>query len=506
MGGVSEIIQHVQLPLEIKVAPYLMDHQFKGKAVLPAVEAMQVLAASTKAWRPELNVCALADARFSRFLYLHPDMPSIPAMNDMALYGDGRVVSTLLTRTRSKRAGITRTHAHVRLEFPCDPKDPTLPPADELFALEGIGLNIRSDEIYRSLVPFGPSFQNIAGELTLTYQGAVATVRAPDHGAAGYPLGSLFPLDAAFHAACVYGQRYLGIVGFPVGFTYRHLFRLTVPGNTYLTRIILRKSAPDRPVFDIWITDRGGTLHEAVLGVTMQDVSGGETKPPKWIRADRTAENDVPFSDGAVSCVMELSSVKGAGVKALSRGEHERFEKLGERRQKSFLAARLCLKRLSRVLSDGDAMTPASFIHTMASDAIRPRCPLTDGADSGFCSVSHDKRFVIAVASGSRVGVDVEQSTERLVYARRIYMNDEEKALTERSPLGMRGASLRIWSIKEAMAKAFGMTLAESWDRVAVKEIGETQCRVFLEENEYVAIHHQVADHMFTLVDTGCGT
>jgi phosphopantetheinyl transferase len=307
----------------------------------------------------------------------------------------------------------------------------------------------------------------------------------------------------------VWGQRYHGIVGFPVALEERYLFRPTKTGDTYLARILPQKSSPGRFVFDIWITDMEGTPHEAVLGLMMQDVSGGRMTPTDWIARHRpegrSVDPDVASLSGAGGghCVMELAAVKPAAVKILSEGEYERFWKLGRRRQKSFLGARLCLKRLSRMLSGHDDAAPATAIHTLDSDRVRPGCPLTDGTHPYFCSVSHDSRFVVAVASESRVGVDVERLTDKVVKSRRIYMHEEEIFLTDRSPLGKTGASLRVWSVKEAMAKAFHMTLAEAWDRVVVRELGQARSRVSLDENEYGAVHHQVGDHVFTLVETG---
>jgi hypothetical protein len=52
MGRLPEITEQIRLPLKIQVPPYLMDHQFEGRAVLPAVEAMEILAASTLAHFP----------------------------------------------------------------------------------------------------------------------------------------------------------------------------------------------------------------------------------------------------------------------------------------------------------------------------------------------------------------------------------------------------------------------------------------------------------------------
>ena len=112
---------------------------------------------------------------------------------------------------------------------------------------------------------------------------------------------------------------------------------------------------------------------------------------------------------------MELASVSPTATKALSPKELARYHGLGKGRRRSFLGARLCLKHLSRQLSNNDMVTPAAAITTIASDQVRPVCPLTDKSGSFFCSVSHDKRFVIAVAAKFRVGVDVEVLTERVL-------------------------------------------------------------------------------------------
>ena len=96
-------------------------------------------------------------------------------------------------------------------------------------------------------------------------------------------MGSPFPLDAAFHAACVWGQRYAQIVAFPIGIEKRLVFKPTQPGTTYLSRIIPVRKNPDLLTFDIWIYDQDGHLYEGAWGVQMRDVSAGRLKPPRWI-------------------------------------------------------------------------------------------------------------------------------------------------------------------------------------------------------------------------------
>jgi len=120
--------------------------------------------------------------------------------------------------------------------------------------------------------------------LGLSERGAVAMVGGGSFISSNvFPLGSPFPLDAAFHAACAWGQRYSHVVAFPVGLKERHIFRLTRAGKSYTAVIIPIEEDPNLLIFDIWIYGRNGEAYEGVLGVKMRDVSAGRMQPPQWI-------------------------------------------------------------------------------------------------------------------------------------------------------------------------------------------------------------------------------
>ena len=97
------------------------------------------------------------------------------------------------------------------------------------------------------------------------------------------PLGSPFVLDAAFHSACIWGQRFGGMVAFPVGVEKRIIVKPTQPENTYVSIAIPVGMDADRLIFDIFIKDEDSTLYEIAFGVHMRDVSAGQVKPPAWI-------------------------------------------------------------------------------------------------------------------------------------------------------------------------------------------------------------------------------
>ncbi len=276
----------IRLPIEIKISPFLLDHRFEGKAVLPAVEAMQLLALSTQNYLPDTDVRFIENAKFDKFLYIEPDTPSVEAFNEIELFKNGCITAKLITKKRSKNAGITRIKEHVVLQFSDKKPDINAPPLDIFSAGDKGCFNIQSDKLYKDLVPFGPSYQNIKGTLPVSEKGAMANIHAPRTGSgddSAMPLGSPFPLDAAFHAACAWGQRYMSVVGFPVGFDKRLVVQPTQPGDSYTGYIIPVKTSPDLLIFDIYIYDVNGVLRESILGVQMRDVSAGRMKPPGWV-------------------------------------------------------------------------------------------------------------------------------------------------------------------------------------------------------------------------------
>jgi hypothetical protein len=275
--------------VSIAISSCWHDHRFQGRAVLPAVAAMQLLADWGRRLRPGLEVRCIRRARFEKFLELPESGAQIEVFCDLADLPAGGVRAELLTRSRSGKAGITRYKTHARADFtgaagPPPPADP-----DPGAALAWAGFTVDPQRIYSELVPFGPAFRNIVQPLVLDPRGALAVIQAPARHPAG-SLGASFVLDAAFHAACVWSQRFAGVVAFPVGVEERHVLEPTRPGGIYVSRLHPVDRTHGTLVFDLWIQDTGGRWFEQVRGVRMRDVSGGRLKPPAWIRGNGTGD------------------------------------------------------------------------------------------------------------------------------------------------------------------------------------------------------------------------
>jgi hypothetical protein len=273
-------------PVEINAYPYLQDHYFEGQAILPAVEALIIMAGVAMVRFPQINVCLQRQARFPRFLSIDPQEQIKKVFADITEAADGSLSVAISTMAKAKTGIISRMLEHAYVEFVASQvQDHPIPKAPNWNHLGGKCFNVPAATIYRELVPFGKSYQNIVGELSLSPEGAVAHLYGGEGEASDDLIGSPFPLDALLHAACCWGQRYAGIVAFPVGFAERIIYRKTKKEREYLGRIIPVNISTESLIFDALIYDLYGIIYESVSGIQMRDVTQGRLRPPDWIKA-----------------------------------------------------------------------------------------------------------------------------------------------------------------------------------------------------------------------------
>jgi 4'-phosphopantetheinyl transferase EntD len=502
MGNFSEIGATVRHDVTFVVAPHWGDHRFQGRAVLPAVEAMQLLAHCCGRALPGTPVRHIAQAAFEKFLELPPAGHSVVAFCDLTALPDGGVQAVLLS-TQTGATGIRRTKTHARVVFKPGPLSEPATALDLAAALAGPVFRVDPERVYDELVPFGPAFHTITQPVQLSQDGALAALKAADQPDVftDMPLGSPLILDGAMHAACVWAQRFANIVAFPLGIDERLVLCPTCAGETYWARIFPVKTDGAGLVFDIWIIDVLGRLREWLKGVHMRDMSGGRLHPPEWIGSGRDADGLSALRPHcAALALIERDGLLPFSDGCLSADERQRVVKMGPRRRQGFMAVRLACKRLARDLS-GDRTTPAGDLSTVRAQAGRPACPMPVGAPSYTCTAAHDRRFALAAADQQPVGVDVETVDARLLASLHLFASACEQARVNASPLGASQAATRVWSIKEAVAKALRVTLADAWQRTEVSVLGKTQSQVQIDAGHVVKAFHQTLDeHLVTLV------
>jgi hypothetical protein len=273
-----------QAPVVIRIHPWFADHRFAGKVVLPAVETMRLLAEAAAELSETIDIRIMKDVRFGKLLEIPGDCDSIAALVEFERIEHDSVRLKLLSRKQLKAVSRLQEHGEILFSpapvnhFRFSDLDPELTVPDR---------SIPAEKIYRELIPFGPRFHTLKQTLHLSGRRAwgrleAAELSAPEN--APESIGSPFPLDGAFHAACVLGQRHADFVPFPVGFDRRVIARPTRPGVSFRTRVELLSLTGEELVFDLDICDDAGQVFEKVTGLRMRDVSGGKMKPPVWMK------------------------------------------------------------------------------------------------------------------------------------------------------------------------------------------------------------------------------
>jgi hypothetical protein len=286
MEGFPGLVDTERLPLEIPVRPCLKDHCFDGRIVLPAVEAMELLSRAAGHLQPGDAPAVMTGLRFDKFLAISPGAESLSAFCELGRLENGDVRAVLATRIEARKAALTRVKEHAAVVFHRPGAVQPDPEPRPVFTPEAGCFSVTSARIYPELIPFGPFYRNVV-DLRIGSRAALAEIRTPVEDSAAVSanrLGSPFALDAAFHAACVWGQRFAGIVAFPVAMDRRRIHRCTRAGETYCVHVTPVRADSGILVFDLQITDHDGSLYESCSGIRMRDVSGGRLKPPQWIR------------------------------------------------------------------------------------------------------------------------------------------------------------------------------------------------------------------------------
>jgi hypothetical protein len=275
----------MRYPLEIEIGDYLFDHHFEDRCLLPAVEALNILAKAVQVHFPRVDLRCLNKARFPRFLVIPSETHRLPVLVEVDEAADGGISTLLMTSVRSKTGGIGRNLEHARVQFPLlDPTQNPVPPSPVSDNPEGSNILVPKERIYPGLIPFGKAFQNIIGPVSIWPGGAWASLSGGDNRGEDDWLGSPFPFDAVIQVACIWGQRFTEHILFPVGFEKRIIHQKTKKGGLYRGRIIPVAIGRHPFLFDALIIDSQGSICEEIREIQMQDVSQGRLHPPLWIK------------------------------------------------------------------------------------------------------------------------------------------------------------------------------------------------------------------------------
>lgn len=127
-------------------------------------------------------------------------------------------------------------------------------------------------------------------------------------------------------------------------------------------------------------------------------------------------------------------------------------------------------RALMRLLGAREAGCTPSELAIAVTDGGKPWLP---GVPDLNITVAHTRRaVVVASMSGAPIGVDIEHpeaAVQPLRLAQRLFASEEVRAVRELSGEARADWFARIWTIKEAVAKALGVGVIPALSRVVVE-------------------------------------
>ena len=196
------------------------------------------------------------------------------------------------------------------------------------------------------------------------------------------------------------------------------------------------------------------------------------------------------------SILLDIETISSVGEHLLTPREAARAMRMGPRRSRDFIAARIALKTLARQLHVVKEDRPDREIETLGPDDVKPCI-----AESGiYCSVSHKTRFVVAVAHNYPVGIDLELISEKATRIWSRFLSPMESDIALQSDLSPERAATRAWTIKEAAAKALGLELFQAIKQVDVVWVGEEEGTVRYQKKIYPVRHAEGDGYVMSLI------
>ena len=194
--------------------------------------------------------------------------------------------------------------------------------------------------------------------------------------------------------------------------------------------------------------------------------------------------------------LLDIETISPVEEHLFTSREAARATRMGIRRRKGFTAARVALKRLARQLNLVKENRPDRTIETLGPDDVRPCL-----AESGiYCSVSHSARLVVAVAHRHPIGVDLEMVSEKAIRTWHLFMSPRGRDVISLSGLGPERTATRVWTTKEAAAKALGLHLFQAIREVDVVRVGEEEGVMRYQEKAYPVRHAEDNGYVITLL------
>ncbi|MDH5682607.1 MAG: polyketide synthase dehydratase domain-containing protein [Spirochaetota bacterium] len=471
--------------------PFLSHHAFNKQIIIPAVVFLEIFAENAKRLFPELSIYHIEKAEFNSFLSMRQD-ESVDVFCSLQVDKSQVIEGQLYHYFENKLANVKRKKiiATMRANLSKHPVKSSNKQDIPFFPFSDTVIDKR--DIYPDLVGLGKSFNHLSSVLQMS----------SDHGAIGklirnsidlnidinsLILGNLLLRDSSYHLASIWGNHFIG--GFNVPFAMYDIYiHDRMEDNEYFSVIKPLGKDGVGQSYSLFIIDLSGRIieeYQKILYTHNVTVSENTNREAIEQRKQNIIElkhlSHELYKDLDYAGIWSTAFVKQNEREFLVYLNHEEiviYEKYTRQSSRlEYLGARVLVKLLLIKAIKDKYHRDISFNDiSILRDNNGLAILLIRGKtyDNISISLSHKKDYVfVALQFNSKLGVDVEELSEKLIRVSSKYIDDSEMLLLREAFPGHHRhnpsleAYAMLWSSKESLVKALN-------GRYPLLEIGRT--------------------------------
>ncbi len=520
--------------LLLRELPFLKDHAFNGRIVVPAVLLLEMMAQNAKLLFPEHQLTKVNSIDFKGILNLKEDleMKVITEIVCSELNSDSAVIEGMIYyELMNQRLQMKRRKVIAKFEAILRPVD-YIGEQENVFPFFPVSdLIIEKEEIYPDLVGIGESFNHLDSVLQLS----------PEKGITGqlikrntkenqiprdqYLLGDLFIRDSAYHLASIFGNHVVGGFNIPFHMSDIH-FNKSLGDKSYFCAAHILEHTDTESAYSLKIVDEKGSVAESYGRISYTykvDILGDSRVEENIIKRmerirelgdlEKAIQQQVEFI--GIWSVTMVEKIEAFLKKLLTNDEIAIYNKyLRGKSRLDFLGGRILSKLNILYAMNKWPITLSDFtdLNIKRTENGAPELLIKENINKPLFSISHKTNYIFCAAQNhGSLGIDLEEISERLIKVKEKYVSKEEEEILlscNRDSANLYPSLIHLytalWASKEAIIKYLNKSFYDIAKNAILTKIEKNTFYFIYNQNDdsllLKTVHFTYSNYVFSII------
>ncbi|GMT49514.1 MAG: hypothetical protein IEMM0008_1053 [bacterium] len=518
----------------LKELPFLREHAFNDRIVVPAVLFLEMMAQNAKLLFPGHQLTKVNYIDFKGILTLKEDIETKVITETVCseLNNDSAVIEgTIYYELMNQRLQMKRKRVIARFEAILKPDD-YLGEQENIFPFFPVSdLVIEKEDIYPDLVGIGESFNQLDSVLQLSSKkGITGQLIKRDTGenqvyTDSYLLGDLFIRDSAYHLASIFGNHVVGGFNIPFYMSDIH-FNKSLRDKSYFCTAHVLEHTDTESAYSLKIVDDEGSVVESYgrisytykVGILGDPVVEGKIiKRMERIREledlKKAIQQHVELV--AIWSVTMIEKIETFLKELLTNDEIVIYNKyLRKKSRLDFLGGRILSKLNILYAMNKWPATRSDFtdLNIKRTENGSPELHIKESITKPFFSISHKTNYIFCASqTHGPLGIDLEEISERLIKVKKKYVSkgEEEILLSCSRDSANLYPSLThlytaLWASKEAIIKYLNKSFYDIANNAILTKVEKNKFYFIYDQNgcslPLKTVHFTYSNYVFSVI------